>query len=122
VATLPNALIAEIANIIRFYSHSEIDNMFTRLGAPGERPGGNRLERIQAWLTLANETPDFDSVALLGGLLEELMDRDPEYREIPEYTKRLRESVKSRSSPTRVLLPARRHHSRRHALDAQPVP
>jgi hypothetical protein len=77
VGTLPNALIADIAFIIgSFYTHSEIDNLFMRRGAPGEIPPGSKLRKTEAWLMIANETPSFDMVSLVGGLLEDLMDRE----------------------------------------------
>jgi hypothetical protein len=77
VGTLSNALIADIAFIIgSFYTHSEIDNLFTRRGAPGEIPPGTKLRKTEVWLTAANEAPDFDMVGFVGGLLEDLMDRE----------------------------------------------
>jgi len=77
MAILPNALIADIASIVGgYYSHTEIDIMFTRLGAPGDPPTGNRVIKVQTWLGRANENPDADPVPLLGGVLEELMDRE----------------------------------------------
>ena len=75
--SLPNALIADIASIIgEWHSHTEIDIMFTRLGAPGDPPVGNKIIKVQTWLRRANGKPRFDAVPLLGGVLEELMDRE----------------------------------------------
>lgn len=89
---LSNALIADMADIIASsHSRSEIENMFARLGAPGERPGGNKTDTVQSWLSQANDAPDFDAVALLGGLLEQLMDR--EFRQITPELAGLRERV-----------------------------
>jgi hypothetical protein len=75
VADLPNALLADIAQIIdRFHTRTQIENMFIRLGAPGEPPTGNKMTMGYEWLRRANGDPACDAVALLGGLLEQLMD------------------------------------------------
>lgn len=88
---LPNALIADIASIIgAWHSHTEIDIMFTRLGAPGDPPVGNKVIKVQTWLRRANEDPTFDAVPLLGGVLEELMDR-----EVMAYNKELVEGKRA---------------------------
>jgi Abortive infection C-terminus len=88
--SLGNALIADMASIISgFYgSHSKIDNLFTRLGAPGDRPEGNMVTKVETWLRRANDDPTCDAAALLGRALEELMDR-----EVMTYNK---ESVEER--------------------------
>src|SRR5215831_6516553 len=77
---LPNALLADIASVLGdSHSHSQIDNMFIRLGAPGEPPGGNKVDKTYEWLRRATGDPDCDEVRLLGGVLEELMDRETYY-------------------------------------------
>ncbi len=74
---LSNALIADIAATIgNFHTHTQINNIFTRAGAPGEPPQGSKIAKTEAWLRLANEDPTCDEIALLGRVLEELMDRD----------------------------------------------
>jgi hypothetical protein len=76
VPSLPNALIADVASIIgSWHTHNEIDIIFTRLGAPGEPPVGNKVIKVQTWLRRANEDQTCDVVALIGGVLEEVMDR-----------------------------------------------
>src|SRR5438445_844124 len=75
--SLPNALIADIASIIgNWHTHNEIDNIFTRLGAPGEPPPGNKVIKVQTWLRQINDDPARDAFAFLGGVVEELMDRE----------------------------------------------
>jgi hypothetical protein len=77
VFSLPSALIADIASIIGdWHTHNQIDIMFTRLGAPGEPPPASKVIKVQTWLHRANEDATFDVVSLLGGILEELMDRE----------------------------------------------
>ena len=74
---LSNALIADIAAIIgEFYTHAQINSSFVRSGAPGEPPEGSKIVKTTAWLRRANEDPGCDEIAVLGGVLEELMDRE----------------------------------------------
>jgi hypothetical protein len=87
-------LIADIASIIGgWHTHAEIDIMFQRLGAPGEPPEGSKVIKVQRWLRRANEDPDCDEVALLGGVLEELMDRQVYPKYDSEHTARVRDQV-----------------------------
>jgi hypothetical protein len=77
VTELPNSLIADIALIISdWYTHTQIDIMFARLGAPGDPPAVNKMLKVQTWLQRANDDPTCDAVTVLGGVLEELMDRE----------------------------------------------
>lgn len=74
---LSSPLIADIAAIIgNFHSHNQINNIFTRAGAPGVPPEGTKTVKIEAWLRHANEDPGCDEIAVLGRALEDLMDRD----------------------------------------------
>jgi len=93
VTNLPNALRADIASILGdFHTHSQIDNMFIRLGAPGEPPGGNKADKVYEWLRRASGDPACDEVRLLGGVLEELMDREAYYN--PEAIEERRANVR----------------------------
>ena len=57
MADLPNALLADIAQIIdRFHTCTQIENMFIRLGAPGE-PTGNKMTMGYEWVRRANGDP-----------------------------------------------------------------
>jgi hypothetical protein len=95
VGKLSNALISDIASIIAgSHTHTEIDILFTRLGAPGDPPLGNKVLKTQAWLWAANEDPNFDVVALLGGLLEELMDREIRNDIVAERVDQVRDNVR----------------------------
>ncbi len=81
MACLPNPLLADIASIIGdFHTHAQIDIMFARLGAPGEPPGGNKVVKVHEWLRRANEDPTCDVVAILGGVLEDLMERETYFK------------------------------------------
>jgi hypothetical protein len=94
VGRLSNALIADIASIIAgYHTHAEIDILLTRLGAPGNPPPGNKILKTQAWLWAANEDTGFDIVALLGGLLEELMDREVR-EEVAGRVEKVRDDVR----------------------------
>jgi len=99
VGTLSNALIADIAFIIgSFYTHSEIDNLFMRRGAPDESPPGSKLRKTEAWLMIANEMPSFDMVSLIGRLLEDLMDREARGADRPKI-ERAQADVRRACSP-----------------------
>ncbi len=83
VPRVPNALIADLAGILAdHHTHAELNMIFTRAGAPGDPPPGTKVVKVQEWLRATNDDPRCDPYAVLGGVLEELMDRDlPTYEE-----------------------------------------
>src|SRR3989338_181915 len=56
--SLPNPLIAAAADILssHYYSHGQINNLFTQCHASGPPPEGNLARKITLWLT---ESPDW---------------------------------------------------------------
>ena len=77
---LPNPLIADISAIIaRAYTGSQLNDLFIRLGEPGDSPTGDKKARVRIWLQHANDDSAIDQLAALGRLLEELMDRSFPY-------------------------------------------
>ena len=73
---IPTPLIAEVADVLAQHSHTELNNRFARAGAPGDRPLGNKIDKSMEWLERANADPDRDAFAVLGRMLQELMDLD----------------------------------------------
>jgi Abortive infection C-terminus len=75
---LPNPLIATVASVLseHFYSHRQIDNLFTRCNAPGPAAPGNLITKIEHWLSTSTEP-----FALLGCVLENFMEQDTEWAE-----------------------------------------
>jgi len=93
VGRFSNALIGDTAAIIAdFHTHAQINNLFRRAGVPGEPPQGNKLAKTEVWLVRANEDPACDEIAVLGRVLEELMDRDFPLAN-PEHIDKFRASV-----------------------------
>jgi Abortive infection C-terminus len=72
---IPAPVIAEISRAFDAeYTHAQINNLFTRVGAPGEPPDGSKLVKVNAWLRLIDADPDLDAPSILGRLLEEFME------------------------------------------------
>ena len=75
---IPAPVIAEISRAFDAeYTHAQINNLFTRVGAPGEPPEGSKLVKVNAWLRLVDADPDLDALSILGRLLEEFMEVQP---------------------------------------------
>jgi hypothetical protein len=95
MTALPNALIFDVAAILASrYTHTQLDALFARLHAVDDLPQVNKVLRVRAWLFHTNQDPTCDAVALLGGALEELMDR-----EVPSHP----DSANLRADAVRVL-------------------
>lgn len=73
---IPNSVIGAVADVIaaHYYSHSKIDALFMRSGAPGDRPLGNLETKCMEWLKRCNNDPAVDALAVLGNLIQEFMD------------------------------------------------
>lgn len=78
-------------------SHASLESLFHSAGAPGVAPTGPHSTRWKEWLYLIGQDPGTDSLAALGGIIEEFMDisppaGSPEFVEWSEKRKRI-ESV-----------------------------
>lgn len=59
VRLIPNPVIGTVADVIaaHYYSHSKIDALFMRSGAPGDKPLGNLETKCMEWLKRTNNEP-----------------------------------------------------------------
>ncbi len=74
---IPAQAIAVAAEVLaQHYSHTHLNTIFGERGAPGDPPLGNKVEKCRAWFQRANIDSNADAFALLGGVLEEFMERD----------------------------------------------
>jgi hypothetical protein len=55
-------------------THSELDNLFSYAGAPGDPPEGNKLAKANAWLRRVNKNHSVDPLRVLGRLVERYME------------------------------------------------
>lgn len=89
---LSKALIAAIPTILRG-SHATLDDVFLKAGAPGPPPNLPQSRKWKEWLSICATNPECDTLAVLGGVLEEFMDIEPTNPEFVEKWKVDRERV-----------------------------
>lgn len=78
---IPSSLIGVVGPILAdAYTHSNLNSLFLTHGFPGEPPEGNKIDKCQHWLRLANRECD-DALSMFGRLIAEFMDTDEPYRE-----------------------------------------
>ncbi|MGH8511126.1 MAG: transposase, partial [Gammaproteobacteria bacterium] len=75
-------------------SHPTLDALFISAGAPGEPPALSHHSKWKEWLFRTGQDTNVDSLAVLGGVLEEFMDLAPklgtsEYAEWKERRNRV---------------------------------
>ena len=80
--SIPNSVIGAVAGVIaaHYYSHSKIDALFMRSGAPGDKPLGSLEAKCMEWLRRCNADPAVDALLVLGNVIQEFMDS-----ELPSY-------------------------------------
>lgn len=76
---IPNSVIGAVSVVIaaHYYSHSKINALFMRSGAPGDQPAGNLEDKCMEWLKRCNADPTVDGLAVLGNVIQEFMDSEP---------------------------------------------
>lgn len=80
---IPSPLIGVIGEVFNdHYTHSDIDRLFAYADAPGEPPEGNKVKKTVEWLRRVNKASP-DPLAVLGNLLEQIMDQDPDQAKSP---------------------------------------
>ena len=94
---IPASVIAAVADLIsRWYSQSEIDNLFERQDLP--RPvhfGSNKLERAKDWLRQANLPIVADPWIVLGDCIRDSMEGDSPTFLTGEQVEKLRGAIQS---------------------------
>lgn len=77
---IPNSVIGAVASVIAdyYYSHSKLDTLFMESGAPGDAPEGNCEKKCSAWLKRCNDAPTIDALEVLGAVIQEFMDQEPQ--------------------------------------------
>jgi hypothetical protein len=74
---LPRAVCAVAAEVLGG-SHDTLNALFESCGAPGPPPNLSHGTKWKEWLYRAGLDPNVDSLAVLGGVLEEFMDIGPD--------------------------------------------
>lgn len=76
---IPSSVIGTVASAIAeyYYSHSTLDALFMSAGAPGDVPEGNCEKKSMDWLKRCNDDPNTDALAVLGMVIQKIMDKEP---------------------------------------------
>lgn len=74
---IPSPLIGILGEIFNeFYTHAEINRVFTYADAPGDPPDGNKIQKTVDWLRRVNKQAAAP-LLVLGPLLEEILEKEP---------------------------------------------
>lgn len=75
---IPNSVIGVVADVLGgyYYSHSRLNTLFMRSGAPGDPPEGNCVNKCVSWLKRCNNDPTVIPLEVLGNIIQDFMDRD----------------------------------------------
>lgn len=74
---IPSPLIGILGEIFSdFYTHAEINRIFTYADAPGDPPDGNKIQKTVDWLRIVNKQSDAP-LLVLGPVLEEILEKEP---------------------------------------------
>lgn len=72
---IPRPVIAVVSEILADnFTHSRINILFSSAGAPGDAPDGNKVDKCHNWLLRCNRKPGVNALAVLGVLLEALLE------------------------------------------------
>lgn len=89
---LPRGLCATVASVLRG-SHGTLDALFLNSGALGPPPPLSHATKWKEWLFVCGSNPECDTLTVLGNVLEEFMDTEPNNAEEAEAWKENRERV-----------------------------
>jgi hypothetical protein len=74
---IPPAVVVAVSDALAWgYTHTQLNGLFARCGAPGEPPEGNKEDKCRAWLGRVNKEGKLNAHQVLGELIGEFMDRD----------------------------------------------
>ena len=75
-ARIPLPVIAVVGDVLgtTYYHHQTLETLFIEHGAPGDPPPGNCVPKCTEWLKRCNDDPNVDPFAVMGGVLQELME------------------------------------------------
>lgn len=75
---IPSPIIGVLGEIFsEYYTHAEIERLFAFADAPVDAPEGNKVQKTVDWLKLVNRD-SANPLDVLGSLLEELLEKEPE--------------------------------------------
>jgi hypothetical protein len=75
---IPVAVVAVVAEeLAGAFTHTKIESIFRIAEAPGDPPGGSKIQKCTDWLLAANRDMKCNPLNVLGGVIEEYMDQDP---------------------------------------------
>lgn len=75
---IPNSVIGAVAEVLGgyYYSHTRLNTLFMENSAPGEPPIGNCVTKCSNWLKRCNNDLSVNPLEVLGGVLQEFMDKE----------------------------------------------
>ena len=92
---IPNPLIAEVSDALAwFHTHSQLGVVFQRSDAPGDPPQGNKIDKCSEWLRRTNSDETVSALAVLGGVLEEFLEKDSSSHYLGQELEQRQERVK----------------------------
>jgi len=72
---IPAPVISVVSDVLaERYTHSRIDYFIGAAGLEGERPNANQIDKVREWLRRANAGGYDDPLAILGKVINELME------------------------------------------------
>ncbi len=76
-SVIPNDVIVVVADVLGgyYYSHTQLNVLFSEAGAPDDPPDGNCVNKCIAWLKRCNTDESIDALEILGSVLSEFMVR-----------------------------------------------
>jgi hypothetical protein len=73
---IPSPVIGVLGEIFsEYYTHSDIDRLFTYADAPGDPPDGNKVKKTVEWLRMTNKLCE-RPIEVLGALIEEILEKE----------------------------------------------
>jgi hypothetical protein len=73
---IPSPVIGVLGEIFNeYYTHSDIDRLFTYADAPGDPPDANKVKKTVEWLRMTNKQA-VAPMEVLGNLLEDILERE----------------------------------------------